>query len=91
MYHLKYHLHKRLITDLFNACVCEINNCNDSSKLNGIYNYYSFEFKSILNHLKFTCGGDKHDELVNLIKDYRKQMKQMISNVKEGDKHGQRN
>lgn len=30
-------------------------------------------------------------ELINLIKDYRKQMKQMISNVKEGDKHEQRN
>lgn len=91
MYPLKYHLHKRIITDTFNACVYEINNCDDLSKLNGIYNYYSFEFKSILNHLKFTDGGDKHDELINLIKEYRKEMKQMISNVKEGDKHEQRN
>lgn len=90
MYPLKYYMYKRIITDLFKACEGEINNCDDISKLNGIYNYYSFEFKSILNHLKFTCGGDKHDELVNLIKDYRKQMKQMIFNVKEGDKHEQR-
>lgn len=30
-------------------------------------------------------------ELINLIKEYRKEMKQMISNVKEGDKHEQRN
>lgn len=40
-----------------------------------------------MNHLKFTYGGDKRDELISLIKEYRKEMKQMIYNVKEGDKH----
>ena len=32
-------------------------------------------------------GGDKHDELINLIKEYRKEIKQMISNIERGDKH----
>lgn len=45
----------------------------------------------IVIQIKFTYGGDKHDELINLIKEYRKEIKQMISNVKEGDKHEQRN
>lgn len=39
MYPLKYHMHKRIITDLFNSCIHEINNCDDITKLNGIYNY----------------------------------------------------
>lgn len=90
MYPLKYNLNKRNIKNVFNACVYEINNCNDISKLNGIYNYYSFEFKSILSHLKFTCGGDEYNELINLIKDYRKEIKQIISNIKECDKHEHR-
>lgn len=34
---------------------------------------------------------NNYNSLSRLIKDYRKQMKQMIFNVKGGDKHEQRN
>lgn len=77
MYPLKYYLHKRMINDTYNKAIIEINN-SDLCMLDGIYNYYNFEFQSIANHLKYTNGGTKRDELLNLIKNNRKEIKRMI-------------
>lgn len=76
MYSLRYYLHKRIIDGIFNDAMNEINK-SELTELDGIYNYYIFEFNSIARHIKYCDGGDKRDELFILIKKYRKQLKNM--------------
>lgn len=85
MYTLRYYLHKRIIDGIFNDFLNEINK-SEFTDLDGIYIYYISQFKAVENHIKHCDGGAKRDELFNLIKKYRKEIKQMISKIEEGDK-----
>lgn len=85
MYPLRYYLHKRIIDSMFNDALNEINK-SVVSELDGIYNYYFQQFKAVENHIKHCDGGNKRQELLNLIENDRKEIKQIISNIKRGDK-----
>lgn len=82
MYPLRYYLYKRIIDNMFNNTLIEINE-SGIDELDGIYNYYFQEFKAVESHIKHCDGGNKRQELLNLIKKDRKEIKQMIFNIKE--------
>ena len=82
MYPLRYYLHKRIIDNMFNDALNEINK-SGVSELDGIYNYYFQEFKAVESHIKHCDGGNKRQELLNLIENDRKEIKQMILKLKK--------
>ena len=63
----RFYLCERLITELYDETIDEINNTNDLDELEKVYNVFCFTSDCYLNGFKYALRCKKRVELFNLI------------------------